>query len=84
MIAEIKSEEMAEEIKVGDSFDLALTENKSVVLFRQNSSVATVRKADTLPLATALKLGRKLYAVVTNIKTTENMTEIEFEGWQKQ
>jgi hypothetical protein len=84
MIAEINREEMAEEIKVGDTFDLALAEDKSVVLSRQNYPVATVRKADTLPLATALKLGRKLYVVVTNIKTTENMTEIEFEGWQKQ
>ena len=79
MIAEIWREEMAEKIEVGDTFDLTLAENNSVVLLRDNSPVATVCKSDTFPLATALKLGRKLYAVVTEIK--EN--EIEFEGWTK-
>lgn len=80
MIAEIKREEMADKIEVGDVFDLAIAENNSVVLIRQTSHVAIVCKSDTLPLATTLKLGRKLYAVVTEIK--EN--KIEFEGWQIQ
>ena len=80
MIAEIKREEMTEKIKVGETFDLALAENNSVALIRENSHVATVCKSDTLPLATALKLGRKLYAVITEIK--EN--EMGFEGWQIQ
>ncbi|MBQ7872550.1 MAG: hypothetical protein IJ360_01095 [Clostridia bacterium] len=78
MIAEIKRKEMAEKIDVGDTFDLALVENNSVALIRKDSHVATVCKSDTIPLTTALKLGRKLYAIVTEIK--EN--EIEFEGWQ--
>ena len=80
MIAEIKREEMADKIEVGDTFDLAIAENNSVALIRKDSHVATVCKSDTLPLATALNLGRKLYAIVTEIK--EN--EIEFEGWQIQ
>lgn len=79
MIAEIRREEMAEKIEVGDTFDLILAPNNFVVLIRQTSHVATVCKSNTLPLATALKLGRKLYAVVTEIK--EN--EMEFEGWTK-
>lgn len=79
MIAEIEREKMAEKIEIGDTFDLTLAPNNSVVLIRQTSRVATVCKSDTLPLATALKLGRKLYAIVTEIK--EN--EIEFEGWTK-
>ena len=77
MIAQIKREEMAEKIEVGDTFDLVLVGNNSVALIRKDSHVATVCKSDTLPLAIALKLGRKLYAIVTEIK--EN--EIEFEGW---
>ena len=79
MIAEMMRGEMVEKINIGDTFDLALADDKSVVLTRQNSPVATVRKADTLALATALKLGRKLYAVVVDVKSNE----IEFEGWQR-
>ena len=70
---------MAEKIEVGDTFDLVLAENNSVALIRKDSHVAIVCKSDTLLIATALKLGRKLYAIVTEIK--EN--EIEFEGWTK-
>lgn len=79
MLAELEREEMTEEIKVGDALDITLAEDKSVVLTLHNSPVATVHKSDTLPLSTALKLGRKLYAIVIDIKGNS----IEFDGWQK-
>jgi hypothetical protein len=78
-IAEDKKEFMAE-IKVGTVLNFALDETKkSVCVFHNGNMVGLVPTADTLPIATALKLGRTMYAIVTEMR--EN--EMECEGWTK-
>ena len=78
-IAEDKKEIMAE-IKVGTVIDFALDESKKFVYLLHNGiMVGQVPPADTLPIATSLKLGRTMYAIVTEIKGNE----IECEGWTK-
>ena len=78
-IAEDKKEIMAE-IKVGTVLDFALDEGKKFVYILHNgTSIGQVTPADTLPIATSLKLGRMMYAIVTEIKGNE----IECEGWTK-
>ena len=78
-IAEDKKEIMAE-IKVGTVLDFALDESKKFVYILHNgTSIGQVPPADTLPIATSLKLGRMMYAIVTEIKGNE----IECEGWTK-
>ena len=78
-IAEDKKEIMAE-IKVGTVLDFALDESRKFVyvLYNENK-IGLVPTADTLPIATSLKLGRMMYAIVTEIKSNE----IECEGWTK-
>ena len=78
-IAEDKKEIMAE-IKVGTVLDFALDESsKFVYVQRKETMIGQVPPADTLPIATSLKLGRMMYAIVTEIKGNE----IECEGWTK-
>ena len=78
-IAEDKKEFMAE-IKVGTVLDFALDESKKFVyVLHKGTMIGQVPPADTLPIATALKLGRTMYAIVTEIKGNE----IECEGWTK-
>ena len=78
-IAEEKKEIMAE-IKIGTVLDFALDESKKFVCVLHNgNSIGQVPPADTLPIATSLKLGRMMYAIVTEIKGNE----IECEGWTK-
>ena len=78
-IAEDKKEIMAE-IKVGTVLDFALDDTKkSVCVLHNENTIGLVPPADTLPIATALKLGRTMYAIVTGIR--EN--ELECEGWTK-
>ena len=75
--AEDKKEIMAE-IKVGTVLDFSLDESKkSVCVLHNENKIGFVPTADTLPIATALKLGRTMYAIVTEIR--EN--ELECEGW---
>ena len=76
-IAEDKKEFMAE-IKVGTVLNFALDESKKFVYVLHNgNSIGLVPTADTLPIATALKLGRTMYAIVTEMKGNE----VECEGW---
>lgn len=78
-IAEDKKEIMAE-IKVGTVLDFSLDESKKFVyVLHKGTMIGQVPPADTLPIATALKLGRTMYAIVTEIR--EN--EMEVEGWTK-
>lgn len=78
-IEEDKKEIMTE-IKIGTVLDFALDETKkSVCVLHNGNSVGLVPTADTLPIATALKLGRTMYAIVTEMR--EN--EMECEGWTK-
>lgn len=78
-IAEDKKEIMAE-IKVGTVLDFALDESKKFVyVLHKGTMIGQGLPADTLPIATALKLGRMMYAIVTEIKGNE----IECEGWTK-
>lgn len=72
--------EMMAEIKIGTVLGFALDESKKFVYVLHNkSTIGQVPPADTLPIATALKLGRNMYAIVIKIK--EN--ELELEGWTK-
>ena len=76
-IAEDKKEIMAE-IRVGTVLDFALDESKKFVyVLHKGTMIGQVPPADTLPITTALKLGRTMYAIVTEIKGNE----IECEGW---
>ena len=76
-IAEDKKEFMAE-IKLGTVLDFSLDASKKFVYVLHNgNSIGQVPPADTLPIATSLKLGRMMYAIVTEIG--EN--ELECEGW---
>lgn len=78
-ITEDKKEIMAE-IKVGTVLDLAFdASKKSVCVLHNGNTIGLVPPADTLPIATALKLGRSMYAIITEIKGNE----IECEGWTK-
>ena len=78
-IAEYKKEIMAE-IKVVTVLNFVLDESKKFVCVLHNgNSIGQVTLADTLPIATALKLGRTMYAIVTEIKGNE----IGCEGWTK-
>ena len=78
-IAEDKKEIMAE-IKLGTVLDFALDESKKFVYVLHNgNSIGLVPTAHTLPIATALKLGRTMYAIVTEIRDNE----LECEGWTK-
>ena len=78
-IAEDKKEFMAK-IKVGTVFDFVLDESKKFVCVLHNENkIGFVPTADTLPIATALKLGRTMYAIVTEMR--ENV--LECEGWTK-
>lgn len=78
-IAEDKKERMAE-IKIGTVLDFVLDESKKFVYVLHNgNSIGQVPPVDTLSIATALKLGRMMYAIVTEIKGNE----IECEGWTK-
>ncbi len=72
--------EMMAEIKVCTVLNFALDETKkSVCVLHNGNSVGLVPTADTLPIATALKLGRTMYVIVTEMR--EN--EMECEGWTK-
>lgn len=78
-IEEDKKEIMAE-IKIGTVLDFALDESKKFVyVLHKGTMIGQVPPADTLPIATALKLGRMMYAIVIEIKGNE----IECEGWTK-
>ncbi len=71
---------MMVDVEIGAMLDFALDESKkSVYLVHKETSIATLSANDTLPIVTALKLGRTMYAIVTDIK--EN--EMEVEGWTK-
>ena len=78
-IAEDKKEILAK-IEIGTVLDFALDESKkSVYVLHNESMIGQVSPADTLPITTALKLGRTMYAIVTEIR--EN--EMEVEGWTR-
>lgn len=78
-IEEDKKEIMAE-INVDTVLNFALDESKkSVCVLHNENMVGLVPAVDTLPIATALKLGRTMYAIVTEIREKE----IEVEGWTR-
>lgn len=75
--AEDKKEIMAE-IKVGTVLDFALDESKKFVcVLHKGTMIGQVPPADTLPITTALKLGRTMYCIVAKVREKE----IEVEGW---
>lgn len=72
--------EIVAEIKVGTVLDFALDDTKkSVCVLHNENTIGLVPPADTLPIATALKLGRTMYCIVTEVREKE----IEVEGWTK-
>lgn len=72
--------EIVAEIEFGTVLDFALDDTKkSVCVLHNENTIGLVPPADTLPIATALKLGRTMYCIVTEVREKE----IEVEGWTK-
>ena len=68
------------EIKLATVLDFVLDESKKFVyVLHKGTMIGQVPPADTLPIATALKVGRTMYAIVTEIKGND----VECEGWIK-
>ena len=53
----------------------------AVKLLYDGVKVGYIPKKDNLPFVTCLKLGRKVYGVITNIIDDEFSTKYEFETW---
>ena len=73
-------------LTVGTYFDLVAEpdnpHNKdAVMLTLDGEKIGYIAKADKLAFVTCLKLKRKIYGVITDIKTDEFPTKYEFETW---
>lgn len=73
-------------LTVGTYFDLAQEpdnpyDRDAVVLTLNGEKIGYIAKAERLAFATSLRLGRKMYGVITDVKTDEHPTKYEFEVW---
>ena len=56
-------------------------DKNAVMLTVEGEKVGYIPKGDVLPFVTALKLGRKLYGVITDICRSSTAVQYEFETW---
>ena len=73
-------------LKIGSYLAVAAEPDKphdkdAVKLLYDGVKVGYIPKKDNLPFVTCLKLGRKVYGVITNIIDDEFPTKYEFETW---
>ena len=73
-------------LTVGTYFDLVAEpdnpyDKDAVMLTLDGEKIGYIAKADRLAFVTCLKLKRKIYGVITAIKTDEFPTKYEFETW---
>ncbi len=73
-------------LSVGTYFQFVAEPNNqydknAVALCFQGGKIGYVAKQDVTPIAACLKLGRKIYGVITDIQTTDGKKEIEYEAW---
>ena len=73
-------------LKVGTSFDLEaepenLYDKDAVKLTLNGKKIGYVPKQDRLAFVACLKLGRKIYGVITDIKDDNGQIKYEFETW---
>lgn len=78
--------EVLNSLTVGSCFDLALEpdnpyDKDAVMLIFSGRKIGYVARADRLAFTTQLRLGRKIYGVITDIDTTSNPPKYEFESW---
>ena len=73
-------------LAIGTCFDVALEpdnphDKEAVKLTYNGQKIGYIPKADKPAFVTCLKLGRKVYGVITNINTEVFPTQYEFETW---
>ena len=73
-------------LKVGTYFDLVddpdnPNDRRAVALLYEGKKIGYVAKGDQLAFATCLKLKRRVYGVITDIKDTETPVKYEYEAW---
>lgn len=73
-------------LKAGDYFQfVAEPENphdkNAVALYFQGAKIGYVAKQDVTPIVACLRLGRGIYGVITDVKTTDGKKELEYEAW---
>ncbi len=78
--------EVLAKLSIGTYFDLAAEpdnpyDKDAVMLTLDGEKIGYISKADRLAFVTCLKLKRKMYGVITDIKTDEPTTKYEFETW---
>jgi hypothetical protein len=78
--------EVLAKLSVGTYFDLIAEpdnpyDKDAVMLTLDGEKIGYIAKADSLPFVTCLKLKRKIYGVITDIKAEEIPTKYEFETW---
>ena len=78
--------DVLETLSIGTCFDVALeTDNphdkEAVKLTYNGQKIGYISKADKPAFVTCLKLGRKVYGVITDINTETFPTQYEFETW---
>ena len=56
-------------------------DKNAVMLLFEGQKVGYIPKQETLPFVTALKLGRKIYAVITGVQTDPYPAKYEIETW---
>lgn len=56
-------------------------DKNAVALHYQGAKIGYVARRDLLPLANALKLGRSMYGVITDLQSRDGRQEIEYEVW---
>lgn len=78
-----------DKLSIGTYFDLiAEPDNRynknAIMLLLHGEKIGYVAKADQMAFVTCLKLKRKLYGVITDIKTDSYPTRYEYETWFEQ
>lgn len=73
-------------LSVGTCFDMIVEpdnphDKDAVMLTLDGEKIGYIAKADRLAFVTCLKLKRKIYGVITDIKADEFPTKYEFETW---
>lgn len=73
-------------LEVGDYLDFVAEPNNphdknAVALYSDGVKIGYVARTDALPISTALRLGRGLYGVVTDIAEREGKKTVEYEAW---
>lgn len=79
-------QEVFAKLSIGTYFDLVAEpdnpyDKDAVMLTLDGKKIGYIAKADRLAFVTCLKLKRKIYGVITDIKSDEFPTRYEFETW---